>query len=170
MEQDKSDESSEPHECGLEGLKKDYGEFKEKYGLPEFSELNELFEVEDIESCETEFLIRKIRRVISDKIAGYLKFVETVLNPSNAPMFFFKMIKKLDSNDKEILTNIYEELGGFEIEIIKLDLNYSEIGEGEFIKKVFKRFDEIRKQLLKIIDKLGNGPGVNKNNSGSYFG
>ena len=163
-------EPNESHECGLNELRKDYNKLKEKYGLPEFSELNELFEVEEIESCETEFLIRKIRRVISDKIAGYLKFVETILNPSNAPMFFFKMIKKLDSDDKNVLTNIYEELGGFEIEIIKLDLSYSEIGEAEFIKKISNKFNIIRKQLSKIIDKLGNGPNTNQNNVGSYFG
>ncbi len=163
-------EPNESHECGLNELRKDYNKLKEKYGLPEFSELNELFEVEEIESCETEFLIRKIRRVISDKIAGYLKFVETILNPSNAPMFFFKMIKKLDSDDKNVLTNIYEELGGFEIEIIKLDLSYSEIEEAEFIKKISNKFNIIRKQLSKIIDKLGNGPNANQNNVGSYFG
>jgi len=170
MEYGESNKSSESHECNLDGLRKDYDEFKEKYELPEFSELNKLFEVEDIESCETEFLIRKIRRVISDKIAGYLKFVEIILNPSNAPMFIFKMIKKLDSDDKKNLTDIYEKFGMFEIEMIKLDLDYSEVNEVEFIKKFFRKFDVIRKQLLKIVDKLGNGPGVSKNNTGSYFG
>jgi hypothetical protein len=163
--------TEESTELGLEGLKKEYNVFKEKYSLPEFSELNEVFEIEDIENCETEFLLRKVRKVVSEKVAGYLRFTEIILNPSNAPMFFFKLIKKLDEDDKKILNEIYEELGKFEIELVKLDLEYSEVGEADFIKKIFNRFNEMKRDLLKVIDKMGNGVGGKvKVDSGSYFG
>ena len=163
-------EPSESAESALDELRKDYEVFKEKYELPEFSELNKLFDIEEIGDCETEFLLRKIRRSISEKIEGHLRFVETVLNPSNAPMFFFKMIKKLNNSDKEILTEICERLGKIEIEIVKLDLDYNEEGEANFIKNVFEKMIDIKKQLLVVVDKLGNGPGSNQNNSRSYFG
>ena len=41
-------------------------------------------------------------------------------SPSNAPIFFFKLIKKLDKEDKESLNKIYEELGNLEIEVVKI--------------------------------------------------
>jgi hypothetical protein len=159
-------------ECsGLDDLRNKYNDFKERYNLPEFSDLNRLFDVEEIDS-DTEFLLRRIRRVISEKIAGYLRFVEIVLNPSNAPMFFFKLIKKLEEEDKVVLTEIYETLGKFEFELIALDISYSEEKEVEFIKKIFNIFErDIGVKLLKIIEKMGNGEnGVRSGNNGGYVG
>ena len=156
----------------LEELKQAYNQFKDKYDLPEFFDINKVFDIEDID-IETEFLLRKVRRIVSDKIAGYLRFVEIILNPSNAPMFFFKLIKKLGEEDKKQLTEIYEQLSKFELEIIRLDLDYNEDKEAEFIKKVYDVFsNEISKKLLDIVEKMGNGKGSKekKEGKGSYFG
>ncbi len=159
-------------ECiNLVELKEKYKIFKKKYNLPEFSELNKLFDIEDID-VETDFLLRKIRRIISDRIAAYLRFIEIILNPSNAPMFFFKLIKKLDNTDKEVLTELHEILGNFEIEIISLDLDYNEEKEALFINKTVEMFNnEIRTKLLKTADKMSNGVNAkNIKDSQSYFG
>ncbi|MBT4135488.1 hypothetical protein HOD75_03615 [archaeon] len=160
-------------ECSnLSELKEKYQVFQEKYDLPSFDEMNKLFEIEDIDS-ESDFLLRRIRRVVSEKIAGYLRFVEIILNPSNAPIFFFKLVKKLDSSDSEILKEIYDVLGKFEVEVIGLDLDYNEEKEAEFINKIFKIFNEdIRIKFLAIVEKLGNGEGKKKSkeSNGSYFG
>jgi hypothetical protein len=156
---------------GLEELKKEYNLFKDKYDLPEFSELNKIFDIEEIDP-DTDFLLRKVRRVVSERVAGYLRFIEVVLNPSNAPMFFFKLIKKLEESDKKGLTEIYEILGKFELKIIKLDLEYDENKEAKFINDVYETFKEkVSKNLLDVVEKMGNGVGKEKKvDSGSYFG
>jgi len=158
-------------ENNLSNLKRKYNKFKEKYNFVDFYELNKLFDIEDIDS-ETDFLIRKIRRVISDKIAGYLRFIEIILNPANAPMFFFKFIKKLDEGDKKQLTEVYETLGKFELEIVGLDLNYDEEKEANFIKRVYKLFSEdVSKKLLDVVKKMGNNSKEKKESENkSYFG
>ena len=158
-------------ETNLELLQKEYALLQKKYKLPEFTGLNEIFDIEEAD-IETEFLMRKIRRVIIDKITGYLRFVETILNPANAPIFFLKLIKKLDSDDLEELSKIYDSLGKFEIEIVKLDLDYNEKTEAEFIKKAFQIFnEELRKKLLSVINKISNNSdNFKKKNNGSYFG
>ncbi len=155
----------------LDKLKEEYEKFRKKYDLPEFYELNKHFDVEETD-IETDFLLRKIRRTIAERITGYSRFADIILNPSNAPMFFFKLIKKLDNKDKEALGEIYETLGNIEIEILTLDLDYSEKKEAEFIKKSFEIFDkQIKVKFLDIIKKLGNEESNNKKeNSGSYFG
>lgn len=157
--------------ANLAGLKSEYEKFKEKYKMPDFYELNKLFDIEEID-IETDFLLRKIRRLISERIAGYMRFIEIILNPSNAPIFFFKLIKKLDSHDKETLTEVYESLSHFEIEIISLDLDYSEEKEALFISKAYNAFNsEVRVKLLGVIKKLGNGNNdFKKENNESYFG
>lgn len=155
----------------LERLKEEYERIKIKHGLPEFSRLNQLFDIEETE-IETDFLLRKIRRSIAERITGYSRFADALLNPSNAPMFFFKLIKKLDSRDKEVLSEIYEVLGNIEIETLTLDLDYSEKKEADFIKKIYEIFDkEIRLKLLDVIKKLENGDtNSRKENGASYFG
>lgn len=160
------------HECAnLDELKKGYEKLSKEYNLPNFNKLNELFEVEDV-NIETDFLLRKIRRFITEKAAGYLRFIDIILNPSSTPIFFFKKIKRLDSNDKEKLSNIYEILGDIETESILLDLHYSEEKEVEFINKIFRIFDEdIKNDLMEVIKKLMNvSEKESKNDKISYFG
>jgi hypothetical protein len=152
-------------------LKEKYEKFKKEHSLPEFDLLNRLFDIEEID-VETDFLLRKIRRIISDRIAGYLRFIEIILNPSNAPMFFFKLIKKLEHKDKETLAELHEKLGNFELEIVSLDLNYEETREAGFIKRTTEIFEKnVSVSLLEIVDKLGNGDSHKKiNNNRNYFG
>jgi hypothetical protein len=158
------------YSCLVE-LKEKYEIFKKKYNLPDFNDINKAFDIEELDS-ESDFLIRKIRRYISEKLAGYMRFIEVLLNPSNAPIFFFKLIKKLDNTDKETLTRLYEELGNIELETIALDLEYNEEKEADLIKKLYNLFnDEIKKELLFTLKKLSNGDnGKNKENGVSYFG
>ncbi len=154
----------------LDELKKQYEVLRNKYKLPSFSELNVLFDIEEI-SSDTELLLKKLRRVISDRISGYMRFIEILLNPSNAPMYFFKLIKKLDSSDIENLMKLYETMGKFELELIALDLDYSEKKEAEFIVKSYKLFNEIIKsKLLELIDKLIKNDSDKKDSERGYFG
>jgi len=155
----------------LEELKEIYSEFKEKYNLPEFYEMNKAFDIEEIQEIETDFFLRRVRKIISEKIVGYLRFIEIILNPNNAPIFFFKLIKKLDVSDRENLSKIYEQLGNMEIEIVRLDLDYSEEKEAEFIKIIFDFFDSFKGDVLKIIGKMVNGSdGSEKKEGRGYFG
>jgi len=155
----------------LTELKEKYEQFRKKHDLPIFNDINKAFDIEELDP-ESDFLIRKIRRYVSEKLAGYMRFIEILLNPSNAPIFFFKLIKKLDNSDKETLTKLYEELGNIELETITLDLEYNEEKEVDLIKKFYNLFNnEISKDLLKILKKLGNGENnKSKENNGSYFG
>lgn len=164
-------ESSKKENSCLEELKEKYEVLREKYALPSFYELNKVFDIEELDS-ETDFLLRKIRRFISEKLAGYMRFIEVLLNPSNAPIYFFKLIKKLDEPDREALNVMYDTLGKIEVETISLDLNYNEEKEVEFIKKLYKMFNsEIREKLLDVLVKLGNGENEKKKEvNGSYFG
>jgi hypothetical protein len=156
----------------LDEIKKEYEILKNKYKLPEYSDLNRVFDLESLETTNREFLLRKIRRLISETITNYLRFLETFLNPTNAPAFFFKLLRKMDPKDKERLGDIYERIGKMEIKIIQLDLDYNESKEAEFINLSFEVFDkEIKKKLLDIIEGLTTeGKSVSKDYSKSYFG
>jgi len=141
-------------EFSLDELKKDYLVLQKKYNLPSFRELNEEFDVEKVAEHETDCLLREIRKAVMDKALAYLRFIEMLLNPSNAPIFFFALVKGLTHQDKRFLERIYKKLGGFEIDVIELDCSYSEKSEAEFIKKLVKEWKDIREEMLKFVEVL----------------
>jgi hypothetical protein len=158
-----------PKESELEELKENYNRLVKKYNLPDFEELNKLFDIEESDA-NTDFLLRKIRRIISEKVSGYMRFVEVILNPSNAPMFLFKVIKRLDAKDREVLNKIYDSFGIFEIEFVRLDLYYSEEREAEFIKKIYSYFEEeVKRDLGNVLEKISNEESKSLENSGSSY-
>jgi hypothetical protein len=142
-------------EFGLEKLKKDYLKSQKKYSLPDFNELNRYFEIERIADHETDFLLRELRKAITEKATAFIRFIEILINPSNAPLFMFSIIKNIDPSGKKTIEKIYERLCGFEISAIRLDLGYNEKEEADFIKKsikLWKESDDELKELVRIIE------------------
>ena len=158
-------------ETSLDRLKKEYAKLQKKYSLPSFNELNEDFHIERVMDMETYFLIREIRRFMADKFSGYLRFAETLLNPANAPMFVFSFIRVLGSEEKKKLAEIYKKLAKIEVEIIEADLNFSEEKEAEFIRNSYEIWQEIKKDLSEILEKVKNNWDAKfETNGRGYFG
>ena len=141
----------------LENLKKEYSKLAAKYKLPEYRLLNEEFDIEKAQELETDTLLREIRKVIMDKVIAYLRFVELLLNPSNAPMFFFAILKGVDSADKKVLEETYSNLGKLEIQVIGVDNDYSERNEAEFIKHIFCEWKGIKDNMRQVSKALQKG-------------
>jgi len=158
-------------EFDLNELKERYKKLQEKYNLPSFEELNQEFYIEKVVEFETEFLTREIRRFIADKIYNYIRFVETILNPANAPMFIFSVIKSMTPEDKKKFNDIYDKLAEIDIELIKLDIESSEKRDAEFINSISISWKEIKKELVDVIGRLKKGKnGEEKDRGSGYFG
>lgn len=157
-------------EFDLKELKERYKTLQDKYNLPTFEELNQEFYIEKIAELETEFLTREIRRFIADKFYNYIRFVETILNPANAPMFIFSVIKSMTPEDKKKFNDIYEKLAEVDIELIKLDIESSEKKDAEFINHVSVSWKEIKKELIDVIGRLKKGKNEEKDRGSGYFG
>jgi adenylylsulfate kinase-like enzyme len=155
----------------IQELKKEYAKLQKKYSLPSFEELNQDFGIERASEFEGELLIREIRRYINDTLSNYMRLIENLINPMNVPVFIFTMIKFLEQEDKKTLSGIYKKLGQIQINLIGVDLIYSEKNESEFIKDSFEVWQIVKKDLFKIIEKIKlskeNKPADNDKN---YFG
>jgi len=155
----------------LEKFKKTYKQFYKKYSLPDFDDLNRDFQIEKIAEIETDYFLREIRRFMSEKFISYLRFIESIINPVNVPMFVLSIVKAITSDDKKKLTQEYKKLAKIQVDLIQRDLDYSEQKEAEFIKDNFKVWKEIEKNILEItktIDK--NWDNKTQNNNRGYFG
>jgi len=161
----------ENNESSLENLKKKYKTFQEKYFLPKFEELNDDFSVEKIADLETDFLLKEIRRFISEKFSNYLRLVESIIHPINSPIFVFAIIKSLSQEDLENLKEVYKKLVKQEIKILKLDVLSSEKEEADYIKNSFVAWKEIKNSIFKIAEKIEkNWDNKFEENNKSYFG
>lgn len=158
-------------ERDLGELKRNYKLFQAKYSLPSFEDLNKDFGIEKAAEFETDFLIREIRKLVADKSSNYLRFIDTVLNPANAPMFVFSFIKMIGADEKNKLTEIYKKLIKEEIKLIELDLEFFEEKEAKFIREFYKFWQETKKELLKIIEKAEkSSDSKSEENNRGYFG
>lgn len=155
----------------LESLKENYKKIQVEHNLPSFEKLNEDFGIERIAEIETDFLIREVRKCVADRFSNYLRAIEGILNPANAPMFIFSIIKAINTREKEKFTEIYKKLAEIELELIELDIEFSEEKEAEFIKNSYKKWQEIKKDLLEIFKIIKDNWNKKFDVSGkSYFG
>ena len=134
-------------EHNLETLKKDYKELQEKHSLPSFKELNEDFNIEKATEVEVDLLIREIRRFVADKLANYMRFIEAILHHVNVQKWFCSIIKALETQEKDKLTEIYKKLSKNELRLIELDIQFSEEKEANFIKDSCEMWQDMKKGI-----------------------
>ncbi len=157
-------------EFSIETLKEQYSSVRKKYNLPEFTALNEEFDIAKLD-VNDETLLRDIRKTMIAKLFSVLNFVELLLNPSNGSMFHMYLVKAISQKEKETLNQLFDKLGEIEIESFSLDIEYSEKKEAEFINNIFKEWQKIKKDLADIISSLKKSWGNNNTKKEkSYFG
>lgn len=160
-------------EKSLQEVKKDYEEFQIRYSLPSFDELNRAFSIEKVTEDETDFLLREIRKYIADKYSNYHRFVELLINPANASVFVFSILKGMNADDKKLIENLYKKLSKLNIRIMEVDIIYSEEKEAEFIQEAYREWNSIREDWIKIIESIKKNwdNGVKKDSEEKkYFG
>jgi len=159
------------NESNLENFKRDFKKIQKKFNLPDFEKLNEDFQIEKIAEVETDYPTREIRKFIADKFSNYLRFIEAILHPVNAPMFIFSIIKSIGAEEKSKLTEIYKKLARSEVRLIELDVEFSEKKEAEFIKDSYELWQTVKKDMLIVVDvvKKNFGNKLVQNGKG-YFG
>lgn len=164
-------ESDKQDRChNVQKLKEKYNPLKKRYSLPEFEFLNENFEIERIEP-ESEILLKVIRKHIAEKIFFVLRSLELFINPQNAPVFIFKIIKLMNEEEKEAVRLLYDKVSGFEIESFGLEADYDEKKEAEFIKSFSKEWKVISEGLKKLYKSMRDNHQKDlKKQSRSYYG
>ena len=139
-------------ENNLEDLKKEYAEFQKRYALPTFDELNNDFQIEKASENETDFLLKEIRKLIAERLFNYLRFIESLLNPTGVPMFVYSIVKTFDVREKDKLTEVYKKLAKKEVELLELDIESTEEKEVKFIKDSYELWQNVKKDILEVVE------------------
>ncbi len=153
----------------LKDLKTHYEKLETKYKLPSFKDLNESFEIDKIER-ESDTLLRVIRKVMMEKIVNSLGFLEMLLNPMSIPRMYMSFIKAMNVEDKKLIEKIYNDFSELSLGSLECEVDYSEKVEAELIKKVFKKWQELKPEFRKIFSKIKLPVNNNSTRERSYFG
>lgn len=153
----------------LQQLKKDYSVFEKKYKLPSFEELNRNFEIEKIER-QSDILLRIIRAIMMDKIIAIQRFIESILNPANAPRILYKYIKSVSQEETKNLEQVYEKFALLTLKVLSLDVEYNESAEAKMINEIYKTWQDTKDNLNKIIESVQNPKEQQSKREKSYFG
>ncbi|MBU1204792.1 MAG: hypothetical protein KJ968_01820 [Nanoarchaeota archaeon] len=134
-------------------IKRKYDELKAKHTLPDFNELNHEFEISTIE-CE-EFLLRKIRKKIADKINAMCEFLEDLLSPDNSIANIYEY-KAFDDDERKKIFELYKRIKVLEKLALELSVNPDEKNDADFINNFFSSWNKIRIETTGFIKKIKN--------------
>jgi len=141
-------------ETDLEKLKKEYEKLSKKYKLPSFDDFDNEFEIRKIdpELC----LPHELRRVINHRLQGFAEWFEPILNPHSGSLHSLIETKIFEKQELEPLFLLYKKMWSFVHEGLHASLQ-SEEKEIEFIKKVWKEWPAIKKEIAGHVGRLAEG-------------
>lgn len=129
----------------LEDLKKEYNVFSKKEYLPEFEELDEVFEIRAID-LERGNLVNSVIRVIMSTINNHLELIYPVVNPNPNSFYSMTLHSYMDEKDKEKITRLYTTLIQLQLEGTKALLG-SNKEKARYINKLHKSYPEIKVRI-----------------------
>jgi len=129
-------------------LKEEYK--KLKFKLPNFNELNDEFELNNIK--EKDFLLRQIRRRLNEKIIFYCRIIEGLIYPNTGNLIGAHEIKSFNEEEKKEISELHKKLMVFERRSLKLDVNPNEVEDGKYINDVFNSWKNFKEKMIKITE------------------
>lgn len=128
-----------------------YVKLQEKYKLPYFDDLEKTFDVSCIE--HDKFLLKEIRRKIGEKLEHFTKILEGIISPDTNFTGMYEY-KSFNDDEKKQIMDLYRKIMFFYRGCMELDVCYEEAQEAEFIKNIWKQWNNIEKDMKKLFKKL----------------
>jgi hypothetical protein len=133
-------------------VKELYKELSKKHKLPDFAELNNEFEISSIEAEKEEFLLREVRRKITEKLEAYANILEEVLQPdTNLSTMYEAGI--FDEKERNGLFDIYKKFMFLCRLSVEASIDEDDKKSSDFINAVFRDWGAIKKHYLFFIKK-----------------
>jgi len=132
-------------------IKEEYNKLQKKYNLPNFEDMNNEFEIITIEKID--FLLREIRRKISEKIELLAKLLEGILQPETT-LTHFKESNIFSDEEREEVYGLFRSLMFFHRASIETALNENDKKTADFINSFWKKWTKIKNNLEKTVKKV----------------
>jgi len=134
-------------------VKKEYSEIKKKFPkLPDFSKLDDEFEVSDIE--KSKFLLRQVKRKIGEKLENVIKLLEQILQPDPGSFADLYECSCFDAKTKKEILALYSRIMLLYRTIMESDLLNDEKKDAEVISDAFSAWPKLRVESAGYVEKL----------------
>jgi hypothetical protein len=131
-------------------LKEQYERIRQLHGLPDYSKINSVFEIESIETDT--FLLRSIRRHIIEIVKVYIEILEDIIHPNSTVSAFHEC--KFFDEDKKTVYDIYGKLMSRLRSSNILDIMQDDKKDALFINDMYADWPSIKADLLSILTRL----------------
>ena len=121
------------------------------YSLPSFEEVNNEFEIEDL---EVSFILRNILRKAAEKIEFYVGIVSDLLQPDTGSMSSMHETRFFTDSEKENMYSLFKKLMKSHRSIIEQVLSKSEEEQAEFLRDFFQDWKKTKQELSILIKKM----------------
>ena len=130
---------------------KAYSDLQRKHKLPGFKELDQEFDISEIE-CKGNVL-RQIVRKMCERLEQYIKLIDAVTHPEAITSNLYESTA-LKDEEKIRLFELYKKLMFWHRSAILVDLNNSEQESATYIKDFLKEWQSLKSELGIVIEKL----------------
>jgi hypothetical protein len=128
-----------------------YQEIKQKHHLPAFSLLDQEFEISTIE--EETFILRNIRKKITEKIETSIKILDDLLHPE-AGFASYRESNIFNEEERDAIIRTYKRLMYFNRVSTELSFKDSDDLNADFINSFMNVWPELRDSVLVFIRRL----------------
>lgn len=151
-------------------IKSKYNMLKSKYNLPEYDDLDHVFEVSLIDN--ENFILREIRKIIIGKIKNFTDILEDIIHP-NSTVSAYHECRFFTEDEKKKLYDLYGKLMGVIRTSNMLEVDSSDELEARFIVESYNTWPLMKKDLVVIMKKLRDcwsEEEIADTDTSSYFG
>ena len=133
-------------------IEKEYDSLSKKYKLPKFKDIDAEFEISSLEN--EKFLIKNILRGISEKLEFYIEFISNLVHPDGSSISSMYEIRFFSEDDKNDMYMLFKKLMKTHRNIVEMVLKNDEKEQSDFLNKFFADWQDMKKELLKHIEKM----------------
>ena len=128
--------------------------------LEDFHDLDNYFEISSVD--ETDFLLREIRRKVTDKFEDVIEVLNSFMYPDTSNIMEITEANTFQSQDRDMIAEI---LQAFSIQVKMhqmLEVESQETGEREFVKSALAIYKENIPKIKQLILKAKNSYKITK--------
>jgi len=133
-------------------IKDTYEKLKKKFSLPEYDEVNNELEISSLESDD--FLLRQIRRKISERIESVTEPMGSLLQPSAESLVDMHECRFFDDKEKRKMIDIYKKLMIVSRSALEADIERDDKADASVINDFFKAWKALKKDILAFMKKM----------------
>ncbi len=131
-------------------MKDEYNQLKKKLNLPDFEKLDSEFEISAVE--QKEFLLRSIRRKITEKLVGFTEIFDEILQPEKPSTMYESNF--ISENERKAIFDIYKKLMYLIRLSEEISIDEDDKKDTDFINKALNDWLLLKENIEEALSKM----------------